>query len=279
MADPVAAIAVAAKFGLSLTGLLAIGLTLNAALFAELRASTFWRPMTIGFALLAAIFAAVGFALQAVTLTGELAGMADPEILGLLWRTQAGEALLLRLLGFGLIAASPLFSRIGLVPALIGGAMSIWSFASVGHVSDQPFYAQAALSLHLSIAAFWLGILLPLWRAAPAKAAVLGRQFGRVALWLVPLLFVAGLALAATLVGGLDGLATPYGLALLIKVALAAILLGLGALNKFRLIPALDLTPVQSKTRLNRSLATEAAVFCLILLGTAWFTSSLSPPA
>ncbi len=59
------------------------------------------------------------------------------------------------------------------------------------------------------------------------------------AFWLVPVVFVAGTALAVLLIKSIGALATAYGLVILIKAALFGILMLLASLNKWRFGPAL----------------------------------------
>ena len=66
-----------------------------------------------------------------------------------------------------------------------------------------------------------------------AALADLADVFGRRAIWIVPVLLIAGTLYAVMLVGSVAVLATtPYGQVLIVKVGLVSGLVGLAALNK-----------------------------------------------
>ena len=70
--------------------------------------------------------------------------------------------------------------------------------------------------------------------------AMILHRFGRIATWTVGALVIVGLAYGWLLSGSLAALvATAYGWTLLAKVGIVGLLLGLAALNKLRLVPAL----------------------------------------
>ncbi|MEL6931589.1 MAG: CopD family protein, partial [Pseudomonadota bacterium] len=71
---------------------------------------------------------------------------------------------------------------------------------------------------------------------------------------------------------------TAYGLALLLKVAIVAVLLGFAAVNKVRLVPALRAQKPCAAHTLRRSISMEMPVVVLVLLATATITSVTTPP-
>jgi putative copper resistance protein D len=104
-------------------------------------------------------------------------------------------------------------------------------------------------------------------------------DFGKAAAFAVAALIVAGTALAWLLSGSLTALfGTAYGLALLAKVGTVAALLGLAALNKLRLVPALRAGTPGATPALRRSIALEMLAVALILLATATLTTVTTPP-
>ena len=155
------------------------------------------------------------------------------------------------------------------------------SFAQVGHTLGEPRSALAILLvLHLLTAAFWVGALAPLRRAAlsPEGADVL-HHFGKIAAFGVGVLALAGVGLAYLLSGSVAAMiGTAYGLGLLIKVGIVAALLGLAALNKLRLVPALRADRPGAAQALRRSISWEMLAVVLILLATATITSVTTPP-
>ena len=99
--------------------------------------------------------------------------------------------------------------------------------------------------IHLLAIALWIGILTPLRRLASsvssfADAATVGHQFGVIASDDCSRVDCRGGYMSYQLVGSLEALTeTEYGQALIIKVLLVGLLLGLAAANKLRFVPAL----------------------------------------
>ena len=89
--------------------------------------------------------------------------------------------------------------------------------------------------------------------------------------------FVAGVCLALFLVRTLDGLLTTYGELLLVKVAGFTALLGLAALNKWRLGPGVGRGESRACIGFRRSLAAEYLLIAAVLGVTAILTSFYSP--
>ncbi len=238
------------------------------------------------FAALTLVASGLGFALKGAILTGSASGMADPEILAILWATPAGTEL--QLLGAGsiLILAGIAIPGVPLPVAGVGGIVALASFTRIGHVHDTgQVLLQAVLVFHLAAAAFWLGILFPLWRLAArpdnwSTAASLGRRFGSVAQLVVPGLILAGVVMAWRLVGNFaDLVGTAYGITLLVKAAGVALLLCAAAVNKLRLVPALSRGDPEAASALRISVALESAAFVGILLATAVLTTAYGAPA
>lgn len=225
------------------------------------------------------------FMFRGAALTGGADGMVDPEMLGLLWQTSAGDVLVYRLAGVALILVGLSVPRFGRWIALIGGVSALWSFAQVGHVPElESFGVQLLLLLHLLCAAFWVGIFEPLRGMAVrseylTEAAVLGHRFGQAAALIVPALILAGFWLAWLLVGSVQDLFfTGYGQALLFKVLLVALLLVLAAANKLRFVPAMQNGDARAARHLARSIEAEALIVLVVLATTATLTTALTPP-
>jgi putative copper resistance protein D len=241
---------------------------------------------------LAAAFAVLGlgatllaFSLRGANLTGDVSGMTDPEMLGLLWSTPVGTALLLRLFGLGLLIVGLFMGRVGQGVSVLGGAIAIWSFGHIGHVSGrETTLLDIALMLHLLAVALWIGVLTPLKRLAASSdtydlAADVGHRFGVVASVTVPVLIIVGGYMAYHLVGSLPTLiGTGYGQALIIKVLLLGGLLGLAAANKLRFIPALRSGDPAAASHLSKSISVEWLVILAVLGMTAVLTTNLTLP-
>jgi putative copper resistance protein D len=65
---------------------------------------------------------------------------------------------------------------------------------------------------------------------------------------------------------------------LLIKIVLAGALLSLAALNKFKLVPSLEITPPQAVKRFQSSVQFEIALVIVILTTSSLLTTSMKLP-
>lgn len=279
--------AIAAKLMLYIGIAGSTGLVIIRAAFADLVSPLSDRMGTqtallAGLALAASV---LGFMLRGAALTGGADGMTDPEMLGLLWQTPVGDALIYRVAGAALIIAGGVIPHFGPWVALAGGTLALWSFANIGHVPDlQQTGVRLLLLLHLLGIAFWVGILGPLWNLSRRpehldNAARLGHRFGQVAAVIVPALVLAGLLMAWLLLGDLGALvSTGYGLVLLIKLVLVGMLLTLAAANKLRFVPAMQAGDSKAAQHLARSIELETAVILSVLAATAILTSVLTLP-
>ena len=127
--------------------------------------------------------------------------------------------------------------------------------------------------LHGVGVAFWIGALAPL--AAMAKRPdvsllVILNRFSQLAVPVVAAIALTGLALAfVQLVNVRALIETSYGLILSIKLGLVTGLLGLAALNRFRLTPRLAIDPLDTHA-LVRSIVLECVVAAGILAVGRW---------
>lgn len=243
------------------------------------------RLLAFAFACVGLISGVTVFLLKGAALTGNASGMADLEILGLLWNTQSGTALIYQIAGLGLLLGGLLLGNFGKALSMFGGLIALWSFGVAGHISDRDnFLLLLVLLAHLAGAAIWIGILVPLRRLASdplqiVEAAALGVAFGRVAMFAVPCLIIAGVIMTYTIVGSLDAMiSTDYGQALLMKILLIAGMLALSATNKVRFVPGIVRGDTVAAVNLSRCITVEWVVVALILALTAVFTSTLTLP-
>lgn len=190
------------------------------------------------------------------------------------------------LLGFGrvgawLILAIAFLGAIASVIALIGSLLIAVSYTQVGHVLGDPRWVLTCpITVHLLAVGFWVAALAPLHKFAlqDSDYAIL-RRFGEIAGVTVPVLVLVGLAFAWFMSGSLTVvLSTSYGQALLITVIFFSGLLSLAALNKLRLVPALEQGGADTAPKPCRSIKIEGFVVLLILITTATFTSVTTPP-
>ncbi len=242
----------------------------------------FTRRMTAAAAILAAAIMLLRLDIRAARISGMgLEGMLDPVMIGIVWDSPLGDSILLRAIGLGLVLAVLIPKAWSLAPTLAGAVLIAASYAQVGHSLGEPRWLLAALlTIHLLAAAYWVAALEPLRRGALLPGAAVLRRFGSIAAMTVAVLVVAGGTFAYLLVGDVAGLlGTAYGWALLAKLAVVGLLLGLAALNKLRLVPAVERADQNAPTRLRRSIAWEMSAVAVILLATATLTSITTPPA
>ena len=281
MPDAFGLAAIVTKFALYLGVMTAVGTVIATLMFRLNRT----RGLALAFAVLGLMETILAFSLRGANLTGDISGMTDPEMLGLLWSTPVGTALLLRLVGLCLLIAGLFMGRLGAWVSVLGGITAIWSFDHVGHVSGRDStLLDIALTLHLLAVALWIGVLTPLKRLASssatyASAADVGHRFGVVATITVPALIIAGGYMGYELVGSFSALVgTGYGQALIIKVLLVGLLLGLAAANKLRFIPALRAGDPTGASHLSKSISVEWLVILAVLGTTAVLTTNLTLP-
>jgi putative copper export protein len=155
------------------------------------------------------------------------------------------------------------------------------SFVTMGHTRthSSSLLLGGVLAVHIAAAAYWFGALLPLLavlrRADSDESVRVLEAFSRLAVRVVPVLFLAGLLLASVLLASVAGLATPYGRLILLKLALFLLLLGLAAANRYRWTP--HLRAIGSRAWLQRSIAVELVLMVGVLFVTAAMTTLYSP--
>jgi len=273
--------AIITKFGLYLGVITATGTVMATLMFRLDRT----RNLAAAFAILGLVSAIFVFSLRGANLVGDAKGMIDPEMLGLLWSTPVGTALMLRILGLSLLIIGLLVQHVGTWISLLGGVIAVWSFGQVGHISSrEAILLDIALMVHLLTVALWIGVLTPLRRLASsadtyASAVNVGHRFGVVALFTVPGLIIMGIYMSYWLAGSLAALTgTGYGQALILKVLLVGLLLGLAATNKLRFVPALRSGDPLGASYLIKSISAEWLIIIAVLGTTAVLTTNLTLP-
>ena len=190
----------------------------------------------------------------------------------------AGLALALRSrAGWGIVLVAALL--LALSPALSGHAAATGSLAPVTIAAD---------ALHVLGAGTWIGSLLllvlaglPAALALPsadrgAAAARLVNRFSPVALGAATTLILSGAVSAWAHLGSLDALlGTTYGRTLVVKLALVALVVALGAFHWRRARPALG--SEDSARRLRRSAGAELGIAAIVLLVTAILVATPPP--
>jgi copper resistance protein D len=215
-------------------------------------------------------------------LAGDWSGLNDPTQWQLLATDSAALALIVRFAALVLIALA-FGARSPLSVTLAGLLLVVLSYLLTGHTLATPRRALLALLLaaHVTAVIFWFGALWPLRQllaqASTVVAAGSVAAFSAVALWLVPLLALAGVLLACLLLPGAAALLRPYGLLLLCKVALFTLLFCLAALNRLRLTPALIKGNARAASHLAASVLAEYVLIGVVLAVTAVMSGYFSP--
>lgn len=210
-------------------------------------------PVALLGAGVAAVASVLSLATQGALLSGRGgAGLVDPRLALEVLGTSFGTSAIVRVAGLAvLLAALPRLWRTAATGATAAGAAAaLVSFGLTGHTataSPRWLVAGANLAHTLAGAAWFGGIVLLLIalrrrRAAddPVGGGTLVARFSALATGAIVLVFAAGSTLAWAQVRGLSGLTgTSYGQTLLTKVGIVAAVLGVGAYNHFRLVPAI----------------------------------------
>lgn len=156
----------------------------------------------------------------------------------------------------------------------VGSALALVSLPWTGHTRTYgPGWLVTASDLvHVSAGAVWLGgviaLVLTLAKssdASPERAAATVARFSAIGAWLLGALAVAGTVMAWRILGSIRGLwETNYGIALLTKLGVVMVALGIAAWNRYRLLPAVVRTPRDRPARKILYDAVRAEAFLLV---------------
>jgi copper resistance protein D len=260
------------------------GAALFVALFAPRLHDSTARIRRIGTlaAVLAIVVLCAHYSLEAARMSGDFGGLLDALLQGIVVRSSISAALALRVAGMGLVLVS-LRAPPGRAIGVMGALLAAVAFTLTGHTSvnaERPILAPALLA-HILIGMFWFGSLVPLWlvsaREVQATAADVIETFSRTAVWLVPLVLVAGLLMTVILVPGWSTFGQPYGELLIVKLILFAGLMALAAANKRRFGPGIAQGLPSAAPRFRATVAAEAVLICVVLAVTACLTAFFSP--
>lgn len=221
---------------------------------------------------------------QPARLAGAFSGIFDSGLQALVLASDAGASAATRMLGLALVIfACAKRDRARDMVGVIGATLVAMSFVLMGHTAthDQRWLLVALLGVHVLIVAFWFGALLPLHFASSREAlgtnAALIERFSAAAVWLVPLIMVAGIAMSVLLLPNLASVATPYGALLLAKVGGFAALMALAAANKWRWGPLIEAQQAGALVAFRRSVLGEWVLIAAVLSVTAAMTTLFSP--
>lgn len=265
-----------------------------------------WQRRIVLIAAAVALFGALAWVMAETALVSDDASDAfQPAALWtILSETPFGRACLVRIALLILLTVGSLtIARskvLWISQALLGGAVT-GSFAWTGHgAMDRGLPGALHLGgdlLHLWMAGIWIGALFPLALLVlrstrshgpdDARATHFGLdRFSALGIPIVALLILSGIINSWFLIGPSHWRAlfnTGYGVALLIKLALFGLMLGLAALNRYRTTPALHASfntqdSMESTLRaLQVTVLTETILAFLVLLAVS-VLGTLAPP-
>lgn len=248
-----------------------------------IRASTATRRK-VSTALLLLLASTLYFFLKVGSFAGEgIKGMADTTFMQFIWVGPVGsfaqlQAVVAAVWMVHIVIKAP-FIKWGLF--LVAMALMLWSFFSIGHGSEAPWWGKLAFSAHLLVAWLWFGSLNSLRTLSTsvslAEAKIIMERFGAHMSVAVPLLLIAGVVMyrSATQQWLPDFPLTSYDQALLIKLVVVALILSLAALHKFRLVPQLDTE--EGAKRLKFSITIEMLFAITIFIMASALSSAFSP--
>ena len=222
--------------------------------------------------------------MEPARMAGSLSGVFDKSMHTMLLSTNVSAAVAIRMSGLVLLVLGLRGGhRQGDAASLIGAAFVTFSFTLTGHTAahDMRWILVVLLAIHLLIISLWFGSLLPLSVISKREnvevtSAVID-AFSAFATKIVPAIFVVGLGMSVLLLEELKNLWTPYGVSILLKVAGFAALIGLAALNKWRLGPAIASGNAASLIAFRRSVSAELILIITVITVTAVMTGLFSP--
>jgi len=167
---------------------------------------------------------------------------------------------------------------------VLGSAVSVASFLVTGHAATAPpvWLMAPVVAVHLFCAAFWIAALYPLAKttqdAEITQAGAVMTQFSNRAVWTVAALFLSGVVITWIQVESpANMLSSDYGLRLTGKLVIFFALLGLAAMNKMVLTPALEKADGAAPEKLRRTIKFEYGAMVLII-GAAVSLTLVTPP-
>lgn len=276
--DGLGVAALLAKAAWVVTGLWAIGLSMQAACgVISAREASLRRSILVAATALA-VAVVTRFAMSVV----ELAGGWDGALVlaSLVFETQQTSIFASALAICLLVAGAVFRSRLLLAS---GAVLAGLAFGLTGHARSQPmpWLAAGIVGLHVVLAGFWASAPLTLWpinSLSSVELAARNRRFGHVAIIAVPVLLIGGAVLAWMFGGGVEGLtSSTYGAMIAIKAICAMVALSIGAWNRLALARELETEPSRGLPLLARAMVLDAALFAAAILAVAFATTIAAP--
>lgn len=241
-------------------------------------------PVVAMIALVALVASAWGVMESVASMLAVPVGEVDRATLqAILAETPLGMVFAIR--GAALLLAAFAAARRKCGLAAIAASIALATNAWTGHAGATEggfgLFHRLADIVHLLAAAMWIGALVVFLGALVGgkdRDALIRHLAGFAATGtiLVLLLLVTGIVNTIAIAGWPPSLANDWALVLIAKLGLFAAMLGLAALNRWRLAPALAADAPGADRALRRSLGTETAAGFAVLLAVA-LLGTLSP--
>ena len=217
-------------------------------------------------------------------LGGDLKSIFELELIELSFETIQGKSNLYLIVGFSFLSLSHYFPPLVFRAFnILGAILIIISFIVVGHSLSQGIFSQILVLIHIICISFWLGSFLPLRYMCTVKNFTnlyfIADNFGRYAVVYIGILILTGLIFSYILLGGILPLITStYGNVLLIKLFIVSMILIIGAINKFKIVPEIKKDLSTGQIKLKNSINIEIFSSVLVLFTTSILTTSLPTP-
>ena len=217
-------------------------------------------------------------------LGGDLKSIFELELIELSFETIQGKSNLYLIVGFSFLSLSHYFPPLVFRAFnILGAILIIISFIVVGHSLSQGIFSQFLVLIHIICISFWLGSFLPLRYMCTIKNFTnlyfIADNFGRYAVVYIGILILSGLIFSYILLGGILPLITStYGNVLLIKLFIVSMILIIGAINKFKIVPEIKKDLTTGQIKLKNSINIEIISSVLVLFTTSILTTSLPTP-
>ena len=189
-----------------------------------------------------------------------------------LTQTAIGKSYIVQIIGIILILSVALRRVITTYLCLLIGLIAIVApvFQSHGSSSGRHGLAIGALVIHVIALSFWVGGLFGLTQLNKEQKLIALPRFSELALWSAITVVITGAATAWTRLDSIEAWQSKYGAVTLLKISLAVILVGFGALHRRWIIKS-DFPSV------FRLVTAEIAImFATIFVG-SWL-STVAPP-
>ena len=249
--------------------------------FIEPETKLYCQKLIYKFSAFGAIISILLFLSVAGNLGGDLVSIIDMTMLSLATQVKLGKSAIVSLIGFTvLLIFGSKNDFINSFIKVFAAGLILLSFVIVGHSTINGFLTQVLIYIHLIGISYWIGSFLPLLNMGnKIELYDVAIKFGNLAVAYILFLLVSGLMSFYLLLGDLNLLfISNYGNILLIKMVFVILLLGLGALNKYRLVPSIKYNFGNSKKKLSRSIKIEIVFALSILFLTSILTTSVTLP-